>query len=111
MQPKRILTCLLAVILICLAAGLTVSAAEASPLKLAVSVSSETAVSTEPVTVQAGDTLEVRNDLAVASGVPKRVIQAFEMGYRDINKAQVITVLQLAEALDCDVYDIINPRV
>ena len=49
-------------------------------------------------------------DLARESGVSKRVIQAFEMGYRDINKAQVLTVLQLSEALDCDVYDIINPR-
>ena len=51
-----------------------------------------------------------QNDLAVASGVPKRVIQAFEMGYRDINKAQVLTVLALSEALECDVYEILNPR-
>ena len=51
-----------------------------------------------------------QSDLAKASGVPVRNIQAYEQGYKDINKAQVITVLQLAEALDCDVYDIINPR-
>ena len=51
-----------------------------------------------------------QSDLAKASGVPIRNIQAFEMGYRDINKAQVITVIQLAEALGCDIYDIINPR-
>ena len=51
-----------------------------------------------------------QSELAKASGVPVRVIQAFEMGYRDINKSQVLTVLQLAEALECDVYDIINPR-
>jgi len=51
-----------------------------------------------------------QSELAKASGVPLRNIQAFEMGYRDINKAQVLTVLQLAEALDCDVYEIINPR-
>ena len=50
-------------------------------------------------------------ELAKASGVSLRNIQAFEMGYRDINKAQVITVLQLSEALECDVYNIINPRV
>lgn len=49
--------------------------------------------------------------LAELSGVPLRNIQAYEQGYKDINKAQVVTVLQLAEALDCDVYDIINPRV
>lgn len=52
-----------------------------------------------------------QSELAKASGVPLRNIQAFEMGYRDINKAQVITVLLLAEALDCDVYEIINDRV
>ena len=48
--------------------------------------------------------------LSEKSGVSLRNIQAYEQGYKDINKAQVITVLQLAEALDCDVYDIINPR-
>ena len=51
-----------------------------------------------------------QSELAKKSGVPLRAIQAFEMGYRDINKAQVLTVLQLAETLECDVYDIINPR-
>ena len=51
-----------------------------------------------------------QSGLAKASGVSLRAIQAFEMGYRDINKASVITVLQLAEALGCDVYDIINDR-
>jgi len=51
-----------------------------------------------------------QSQLAETSGVPVRNIQAFEMGYRDINKAQVITVLQLAEALECDVYEIINNR-
>lgn len=51
-----------------------------------------------------------QSELAKASGVPLRNIQAFEMGYRDINKAQVLTVLQLSEALGCDVYEIINPR-
>ena len=51
-----------------------------------------------------------QSDLAKASGVPIRNIKAFEQGTRDINKAQVVTVLQLAEALDCDVYAIINNR-
>lgn len=49
-------------------------------------------------------------ELAEASGVNKRMIQHYEQGTKDINKASVITVLQLAEALDCDVYDIINDR-
>lgn len=48
--------------------------------------------------------------LAKKSGVSQRNIQAYEQGYKDINKAQVVTVLQLAEALDCDVYEIINDR-
>ena len=51
-----------------------------------------------------------QSKLAEQSGVSLRTIQAYEQGYKDINKAQVITVLQLAEALECDVYDIINPR-
>ena len=48
--------------------------------------------------------------LSEQSGVPLRQIQAYEMGYRDINNAKVVTVLSLAEALECDVYEIINPR-
>ena len=48
--------------------------------------------------------------LSEKSGVSLRNIQAYEQGHKDINKAQVVTVLQLAEALECDVYDIINPR-
>ena len=52
-----------------------------------------------------------QSQLAEKSGVSLRLIQAYEQGYKDINKAQVVTVLQLAEALDCDVYEIINPRV
>ena len=51
-----------------------------------------------------------QSELAKASGVPLRAIQAYEQGYKDINKAQVVTALQLAEALECDVYEIINPR-
>ena len=52
-----------------------------------------------------------QSQLAKKSGVDLRVIQAYECGSRDINMANVITVLQLAEALECDVYEIINPRV
>jgi transcriptional regulator with XRE-family HTH domain len=51
-----------------------------------------------------------QSQLAEASGVNVRLIQAYEQGYKDINKAQVVTVLQLAEALECDVYEIINDR-
>ena len=51
-----------------------------------------------------------QSQLAKQSGVSLRVIQAYEQGYKDINKAQVITALQLAEALECDVKEILNPR-
>lgn len=51
-----------------------------------------------------------QSQLAEKSGVSLRSIQMFEQGNRDINKAQVVTVLQLAEALDVDVYAIINDR-
>lgn len=51
-----------------------------------------------------------QSQLAKKSGVDIRMIQHYEQGVKDINKAQVITVLQLAEALGVDVYDIINER-
>lgn len=51
-----------------------------------------------------------QSELAEKSGVNKRLIQAYEQGYRDINEAQVVKVLSLAEALECDVYEIINDR-
>jgi len=49
-------------------------------------------------------------ELAERSGVNIRLIQHYEQGVKDINKAQVVTVLNLAEALDVDVYAIINDR-
>lgn len=49
-----------------------------------------------------------QSELANLSGVSVRMIQAYEQGAKDINKAQVITVLKLAEALRCNVYEIIN---
>lgn len=52
-----------------------------------------------------------QSSLSEQSGVNIRTIQAYEQGLKDINKAQVVNVLQLAEALECDVYEIINPRV
>lgn len=51
-----------------------------------------------------------QSQLAKKSGVNLRLIQAYEQGYKDINKAQVITVLKLSEALKCDIYEILNPR-
>lgn len=51
-----------------------------------------------------------QQELSEKSGVNLRSIQNYEQGFKDINGAKVVTVLQLAEALDCDVYEIINPR-
>ena len=51
-----------------------------------------------------------QKQLAEKSGVDIRLIQHYEQGSKDINNAKCITVLQLAEALECDIYDIINPR-
>lgn len=49
-------------------------------------------------------------ELAEKAGVNLRMVQNYEQGFKDINNANVLTVLRLAEALDCDVYDILNPR-
>jgi transcriptional regulator with XRE-family HTH domain len=48
-------------------------------------------------------------ELSAQSGVSLRSIQMYEQGQRDINRAEVVTVLRMAEALKCDIRDIINP--
>jgi transcriptional regulator with XRE-family HTH domain len=48
-------------------------------------------------------------ELAEKAGVNLRMVQNYEQGFKDINKATVLTALRLAEALECDVYDILNP--
>ena len=48
--------------------------------------------------------------LSINSGVNLRLIQAYEQGYKDINKAQVVTVLSLADTLGCDIRDILNEQ-
>lgn len=49
-----------------------------------------------------------QSKLAEASGVSVRMIQYYEQGVKDINKAEAITVYRLAKALDCMVEDIIR---
>lgn len=49
-----------------------------------------------------------QSELARKSGVDVRKIQGYEQGLRNINRAAVETVLDLAEALDVSVYKIIN---
>lgn len=49
-----------------------------------------------------------QSELAKRSGVSIRTIQALEIGARDIDKASVVTVLKLAQALGCKIEDIIE---
>ena len=51
-----------------------------------------------------------QQQLANKAKVDVRQIQHYEQGFRNINNAKCVTVLRIAEALDCDVYEILNPR-
>lgn len=46
-------------------------------------------------------------ELSERSGVNIRMIQHYEQGTKDIKKGNVMTVLSLAEALGCDIREII----
>lgn len=46
--------------------------------------------------------------LAERSGVSIRMIQHYEQGVKDINKAQAITLYKLAQTLDCTIEDILE---
>lgn len=54
-----------------------------------------------------------QSQLAKKAGIRVRMIQAYEAEalsvHRDINKAAAMVVWKLAEALDCDVIDILEP--
>lgn len=47
-------------------------------------------------------------ELAEASNVSYRTIQEYEQGRSDLNKASVMTVYQIAKALNCTVEDLIE---
>lgn len=49
-----------------------------------------------------------QSGLAQASGVSVRMIQHYEQGAKDINKAAAITVKKLADALNVKMEDIIE---
>lgn len=49
-----------------------------------------------------------QSELAESAGVSLRMIQHYEQGFKDINKAQAITAIRIADALGCDVRDIMN---
>jgi DNA-binding transcriptional regulator YiaG len=49
-----------------------------------------------------------QSKLAEESGVSVRMIQHYEQGVKDLNRAQAITVYRLAQALDCKVEDLLE---
>ena len=49
-----------------------------------------------------------QSELAEKSNVSIRMIQQYEQGIRNINKAQAETVYQLSKALSCKIEDIIE---
>lgn len=49
-----------------------------------------------------------QQQLSEASGVTLRMIQLYEQGQNDINKAQVHVVVSLAKVLGCDVEDLLD---
>lgn len=49
-----------------------------------------------------------QSQLAEGAGTTLRMIQKYESGERDIQKAQVQTVHKMAQALECSVEDIIK---
>ena len=49
-----------------------------------------------------------QSKLAEKSGVNLRMVQKYENGEKDINKAQGITLYKLAQALDCTVEDLLE---
>lgn len=49
-----------------------------------------------------------QSQLAKASGVSLRMLQKYEQGDRDLNKAQAKTVYKLAKALNCKMEELID---
>lgn len=46
--------------------------------------------------------------LAEKSGVNLRTLQDYEQGHKDINKAEAMTVYKLSEALECNVWELLE---
>lgn len=49
-----------------------------------------------------------QSKLAELSGVNVRMIQHYEQGVKNINKAEAMTVYKLAEALRCNVWELLE---
>lgn len=48
-----------------------------------------------------------QRQLAEKAGISIRTLQHYEIGDKDLKKAAVMTVIALAEALSCDINDIL----
>lgn len=51
-----------------------------------------------------------QSQLAEKSGINVRIIQYYEQGSRDINGAKLATLVDLAEALNCKLSDVITDK-
>lgn len=49
-----------------------------------------------------------QSQLSATSDVNKRIIQYYEQGVKDINKAQAGTLLKLAKTLNCTIEDLLE---
>ena len=49
-----------------------------------------------------------QSKLAEVSGVSPRMIQYYEQGVKDINKAQAITLYKISQALNCKIEDLLE---
>lgn len=49
-----------------------------------------------------------QSELSDASGVNLRMIQNYEQGAKDINKAQGITLYKIAQILKCNIEDLLE---
>ena len=49
-----------------------------------------------------------QKEVSESSGVNLRILQYYEQGANDINKAQALTVYKIAQALECKVEDILE---
>ena len=52
-----------------------------------------------------------QSQLAKVSGVNLRMIQYYEQGAHDINKAEALTVYKLSKALNCTMEDLIKENL
>ena len=49
-----------------------------------------------------------QQDLAEKTGIPKRMIQAYEQGYRDINGAKLSKLVTFCIVLECSLSDVVD---